>query len=616
VRDDDHGADTATMDLLSYFRVLRRRWLLILVFVVVGAGLGAASTALNNDDGKAPTYYKATSTLVLDPSLDNDSSNQLFTSVEQVSILVTTGGVPDAVAKQVGTTERGRELAEKVVTLTNSVPNTLEITVVDPNAQRAVELSNAFADQLIKAVDQRGLDRFNKARDEATKQVNSLKTQADGFLAQIVTNPPDIGTLQRQYDATQNEYYNAYQRLQTLNTQGPPENSLSKLEGAAAVPIGQTEYDSRLSLGASGQNHLREDGSVDGGEAAITVSSSSGPNIDDPVSRGALGAFIGLVAGVGLALVLDRLDHRIRNRTDAESAYGLPVLAEVPKFTRAQQRDRDIVTVAAPLSRAAEAYRAIRTSLLFQQASALADTPDAHALNGNGHSLRDTPLMDSVFEPEQQGKMVIMVTSASPREGKTNTSANLAAVFAEGGASVLIVNCDFRRPTIHRLLNLEDVPRTVQDTSIAGVKIVTNVLADPNANPSQVVAAQRQVIAAARARFDVIILDTAPILTANDAIEVVGATDLVLLIARSEVTTTDNAERTMEILTRLEAPLGGIVLVGAAQTTSDYYYYYQRGRVQSSSRRSAKRAPTPAPEPAPAVTAAPDALNADTDPGT
>src|SRR4029079_5550916 len=103
-----------------------------------------------------------------------------------------------------------------------------------------------------------------------------------------------------------------------------------------------------------------------------------------------------------------------------------------------------------------------------------------------------------------------LVPPACPREGKPNPSANLAAVFAEAGASVLIVNCDFRRPTIHRLLNVEDVPRTVQSTSIPGVKIVTNVLADANANPSQVVAAQRQVIAAARQRFDVIILDTAP----------------------------------------------------------------------------------------------------------
>jgi Mrp family chromosome partitioning ATPase len=120
------------------------------------------------------------------------------------------------------------------------------------------------------------------------------------------------------------------------------------------------------------------------------------------------------------------------------------------------------------------------------------------------------------------------------------------------------------------------------------VKVVTNVSNDPNANPSQVISAQRQVIAAARQRFDVIILDTAPVLTANDAIEVVGSADLVLLIARSEVTTSDKAERTMEVLTRLEAPIGGIVLVASNEGSNDYYYYYQRNRVQSSRKRSKK----------------------------
>jgi Mrp family chromosome partitioning ATPase len=116
------------------------------------------------------------------------------------------------------------------------------------------------------------------------------------------------------------------------------------------------------------------------------------------------------------------------------------------------------------------------------------------------------------------------------------------------------------------------------------------------------VAAQRQVIAAARQRFDVIILDTAPVLTANDAIEVVGSADLVLLVARAEATTSDKAERTMEILTRLEAPLGGVVLVGSGSGTNDYYYYYyQRGRVQTS-RRAGSKEPSPAPSPVPDAT--------------
>src|SRR5262249_61674369 len=115
---------------------------------------------------------------------------------------------------------------------------------------------------------------------------------------------------------------------------------------------------------------------------------------------------------------------------------------------------------------------------------------------------------------------------------------------------------------------------------VALVKLVTTLLSDHNATPSRGVAAQLQVIAAARQRFDVIILDTAPILTANDAIEITGSADLVLLILRAEMTTTEKAERTVEILTRLEAPMAGIVLVASDESTNDdYYYYYQRSRV-------------------------------------
>ena len=86
-----------------------------------------------------------------------------------------------------------------------------------------------------------------------------------------------------------------------------------------------------------------------------------------------LGGLLGFLAGVGLALVADKLDRRIRTREDAEVAFGLPVLAEVPKLSSSQQRQHDVVAVSAPLSRAAEAYRAIRTSFVFQHNAAAHD---------------------------------------------------------------------------------------------------------------------------------------------------------------------------------------------------------------------------------------------------
>ena len=174
-----------------------------------------------------------------------------------------------------------------------------------------------------------------------------------------------------------------------------------------------------------------------------------------------------------------------------------------------------------------------------------------------------------------------MVTSAAPGEGKTTTVANLAAVFGETGLSVLAVNCDFRRPTLHKYFGIDDEPRRVFETTIPNVKVVTNVMSDPAANPSQVVAAQRQVVIVARHRFDVILLDTAPLLTANDAVEMVASADLVVLVARSEATTFNNGRRAAETLSRLDAPLGGVVLTAVKGTSNDYYYYYKPGRVES-----------------------------------
>jgi Mrp family chromosome partitioning ATPase/capsular polysaccharide biosynthesis protein len=559
------------MDLLSYFRVLRRRWLVILICVMVGAGLGVASTLFDSKAAKSRSYYKATNTQIYDSSSSSPVPS-VVNNIDQIAVLVTTGSVPDAVAKALGIDEMGRQLAERVVTTTNSVTTTIDITATDASPKRAVSMAEEFAEQIGKSLVARDSERYKETRSDLEKQLADLKTEANGFLGQLSQQPhiPDYDTVQRQYDATQNQYYEVYGQLQALTTAGPPTSRLSTLESAQAIPITQDEYRARLNLGALSQNHLRADGS---GNAAATnplVVPASPSLFESKTSRGILGALIGLLAGIGLALVADRLDRRIRTRGEAEVAFGLPVLAEIPNFGRAQSKARELLAFTSPQSRVADAFRAVRTSLLFQQ-------PGATGLDRTEPKLG--ALIDGMYEPEPVGSLVVMVTSASPREGKTTTSANLAVVFAEAGDDVLIINCDFRRPMIHEHFGVEDIPRSVQSTSIPNVKIVTNVLPDPSANPAQIVAAQRQAVAAARERFQVIILDTAPMLAANDAIEAAGVADLILLVARANITTTDRAQRSMEILTRLEAPLGGVALVATDHVMNDYYYYYQRGRL-------------------------------------
>jgi Mrp family chromosome partitioning ATPase len=154
------------------------------------------------------------------------------------------------------------------------------------------------------------------------------------------------------------------------------------------------------------------------------------------------------------------------------------------------------------------------------------------------------------------------------------------------------VNCDFRRPTLHRYLGVEDEPRKILKTKVPGVTLVSGVLTDPDANPAQIIAVQRDVVEAAREHYDIVLLDTAPITNTNDAFDIMSSADAVVLVARPNVTTSDAAGRAHELLERARAPLAGVVLVADSFTPADSYYYY------SSRRSAAVQRSEPEPEPA------------------
>jgi Mrp family chromosome partitioning ATPase len=168
-----------------------------------------------------------------------------------------------------------------------------------------------------------------------------------------------------------------------------------------------------------------------------------------------------------------------------------------------------------------------------------------------------------------------MVVSGSAGEGKTTTTANLAAAFAEAGSSVLAVNGDFRRPALHRLFGVRDAPGAILETGIPGVHVVTSVAVSPSVTPAQVVEAQRRVVQATREHYDVVLLDTAPLLSTNDAIDIAPVADLVVVVAHYGMTKTHHARRTAELLARTRAPVVGAVLVATpGNDDAGYAYYY------------------------------------------
>ena len=317
------------MDLLGYFRMLRRRWVLILVLTLLGAAIGTASGFLGDSSGTGSkhTFYKATNTLVLDPT-SSGAFQSAFTNLDQIAILTTTGSVPSAVAADIGVDEQG--LTDHIVTTANSATNTLEITAAEPTSDEAVRVADAFAAQLIAGLQKRDTDRYNAQRTYLSTRIDSLNNTVNGLRAQLAGDPTNQ-VIAAQLNAAANELGIAYSDFGNLTATGPPTSRLSVLEPAQAVPINQAEYDSRLNLGALGQNHLT--GGVSADQPVISTTQSSG-KLNGPVARGLLGALLGLFCGLGLAILLERLHRRIRAHEDAEEAFGLPVLAEVPKLAR------------------------------------------------------------------------------------------------------------------------------------------------------------------------------------------------------------------------------------------------------------------------------------------
>ena len=324
---------------------------------MLGAVLGVASTLVGSDS-KAATgkrFYKATSTLVLDTTSSGSGAfTSAFTNLDQIAILTTTGDVPTAVAGKLGVDEQG--LTDHIVTTTNGSTNTLELTAAEPTADEAVSVADTFAEQLIAGLTKRDVDRYNAQHDVLSKRIDTLNNTVNGLRVQLAGDPTNQ-VISAQLNAATNELGIAYSDFGNLTATGPPANRLSVLESAQALPIDRAEYNSRLSLGRLGQNHLVAGSGTD--QPTISTAGSTTP-LDSKLARGLLGALLGLLAGVGLAVVLDRLYRRIRTHQEAEEAYGVPVLAEVPQISREHQQE--IVTAAAPLSRVAESYRAVRSA--------------------------------------------------------------------------------------------------------------------------------------------------------------------------------------------------------------------------------------------------------------
>ncbi len=551
------------MEAIRFLRMLRRRWAVVVGLTVVGlvvGVLGALRVSGDASDDEAPVFYAANHLLL---SRSGGEGAQL--GLSRAALFVTAGDVPTNVAEELG---RDRfDLLSRVATIEEADVRSLTVSAVSTDPEDARLVASAFADGLVAyllAQDEEGFEaRVARAEgqiDAHLAVIEALDSQISALRGGEGGGGSQLEVLSAERSSRRESYEAALERLDEIQA-SPPRPAFTTLEISEPFTISQGAYERRLRDGRTGRaNYAGPDALPAGGQGfASSVT-------DSPVVLVAGGGLVGLLLGVVVALTLARMDYRITSRDEAEEFYGLPVIAEIPMLRRVERRSSDVVTHIEPKSNVAEAYRGLKSSLVYSR-----------------------ELGDHAAVAENTGRRpeVVMVTSADAREGKTSTTANLAAALAEDGYSVLALNCDFRRPQLVHYLRGRPEPRTVSDTEIAGVMMVNHVTAEgPEALPSDALRAQRQVIERARGSFDVILLDTAPLLAVNDANELLPHADMVIVVAQVGRSKKEAAVAAGDMLARRNAPVVGVVLVGVPETSSSRSYYYYSREVPDTAARS------------------------------
>jgi len=285
------------------------------------------------------------------------------------------------------------------------------------------------------------------------------------------------------------------------------------------------------------------------------------PSSPKPTQDALLGLVAGLILGLAVAFLRDSLDDAVTSKEAAESLVNAPVLAAVPMVTSWRKRDRPlVVTLARPASPAAEAYRSLRTSLQFARQE---------------HELR-----------------TILVTSPAAAEGKTSTLANLGAVFAQAGQNVLMVSCDLRKPRLGQFFGIDEGAGLT--TAILGEDTLENLIqptpgtdnlwllpSGPTPpNPAELLngARAQEIFARLRDTFDLVLIDSPPVLPVTDAVVLSKDVDATLLIVAAYRTSSGDLQRATEKLAQVDARVVGVVLNEATKLGSGYYGGYYGGR--------------------------------------
>ena len=522
----DPAEPSPELELRDYLRFLWRRRGLIALTVLAAVAASLVGSFLQ------PRSYSATADLTLiNQSFDPFTSTTTAVvvnpdrTVQNEIGIIQSKTVRDKVRRAIGA-------APSIQVSSQGQTNTIAITASAPEPEQAADIANAYARAYIDLKRDQAIGGIQGAVAQVQEKIDDFQRQINDLDHMVASTP-------------------ASQRAAVQQDIAPQR---------AALVAQQTTYQQRIDqmqIGASLQNG--------GAQITSTATPPGSPSAPKPARSAILAFAVGLILGVAAALVFEYVDDSVRSKNDLERAMGgLPALGLIPLVESWKSHDRAVaVTLDAPTSPVSEAYRALRTSVQFLSV-------------GNSTT-------------------VLEVTSPNPGEGKTTSVANLAVSMAQAGQRVCAVGCDLRRPRLHAFLGLpNDVGFTTVLTGesplsaalqpvpgVEGLHLLSAGVVPPN--PAELLVSDRaaEVFRALRARFDVIVVDSPPVLAVTDAAVLAPMADSVLLVANAGTTSRRALSRSVEVLTQVGAPVAGGVLNGATASTGGYDYVRGYGSYRS-----------------------------------
>ncbi len=506
--------DAPEMTMRDYWHVvLRRKWLLVTaVAVTVLAAMFMVSQQSKVYEGEAQMLVR------------NSNGDNVFTNQQQgaqnaarlidTEIRVLEGNtVEDRVRQNLGVEGDLPDVNGAAVGQTDVI----SVKVQSHSAETAAQLANAYVDAYIDVRREQNVNGLTDAATEVQKKVSDLQGQIDVLDQQIKdAGDSEKATLEAQRQLLVDQKAVFQQRLDQLQVDASVQTGAAQQVRVAEVPTGPVE--------------------------------------PTPLRTGALALIVGLLLGLGAAFLADYLDDSLNTPDELERATGgLPVLTSVPDSPAPDKRP---VALSLPNDQTVEAYRGLRTALQF-------------------------------VAMERTVK-VIQFTSPLPGDGKTTTAANLAVLMAQAGRRVVLVDADLRRPRLHEVFGADGskgltsamLGHPVMDllwpVALGAGHLEVMASGPIPTNPSETLGSQRMkaVIEELGRMFDLVIIDSAPVLPVTDAVVVAGLADAVVLVARANQTTDRQVREAVGLLERSAAPLVGCVLNGMDQSRDGYGYGY------------------------------------------